>query len=171
MNFCLILEGGGDLAYTHVLTVGKSELGFGFMSSIDASITGVIHDIGSILPDTLQDTEGTVWNIREFTYYTWSGTGYRLRGSIDESSSPYDFQRAFPNLYGGRADIGEYWGNRMIRGQYIFYANMGNMSELTEADVGKEIPIWLATTPPPLGHKAQIEEYQTCNSLEFKVVA
>ena len=116
-----------DLEYTHIIIVGQGSdyIGFAVESDVPA--------YGSIAPNTFKNVE--IWAV------TSSGnTGITFNKLPSEAT-----------VYIGRTDTKKIVALDYVGFGFPVFQNTNNDSLFTSIDVGKEIKLWIANTPPPLG--------------------
>ena len=137
---------GGDSksrAYTHIISVGGASNQYGYSSGNMASYS---QQMGAIDPEYIGETYSFPIEI----LYTRLSPSTQTIISNDSAS---DIQQGF--LYLARCDTGINYG-LCNYGRYD-YEFIWNFQVFTSNDVGKQIPIWLSTTPP-LGLRAVIKQ-------------
>lgn len=113
---------GNKLPYTHIVTC---------QAKLDESS----RSFGAINPEDISPSTVDNLNILSLT----SGEGVDNTGLISSNEIQ-------TNYYIARSDTGEYFGQSSFGNLYRIY---WLKSVFNESDVGKTIPIWLSTTPPP----------------------
>ena len=150
MNFCSILGGGGSFGeYTHIVGVGS------FVASGNTFIgfsngTTSIPAAGTLNPSSIESYLIT---------HLYSSTVTTPIISMLFLNWPPAEQLNL-DLYLGREDY-----NIAEKFTYVAWMAIIEVTLFLEDDVGKDVPIWLATTPP-LGIRAE-----ACNCDFFEGVA
>nr|DAH47915.1 MAG TPA: hypothetical protein [Caudoviricetes sp.] len=135
MNFCSILGGGGNFGeYTHIVGVGT------FVSSGNTFIgfsngANNVQATGTLNPSSVENY---------FINHLYSSTVTTPIISVLGLNDPPAEQLNL-DLYLGREDY-----NIAEKFTYIALMRIIEVSLFLENDIGKDVPIWLATTPPPL---------------------
>lgn len=142
----LLISPEKELEYTHTIRVGRySEADYLHIGVLMSSWTGEILT-GAISPNTVLINDvsrylRSICSVYVLPSYTYS----RLLFHTEWYSTVVD-------LYLGRVDTREvvyYYGGDFDTG-FIEYTNpQGLAIKFTEEDVGKDIHLWIATTPPP----------------------
>lgn len=112
--------------YTHLVTVadlGENQYGYLFDKDTNSSL-------GSMNPSTVTDIYGE----KEVAGLVASES---ITSIIEVDNA------GFTNIYLGRSDIKKFFGILAL-GSHFWSGQL-----FSDSDVGKTIPIWLATTPPP----------------------
>lgn len=129
LNKDLMSKGGGNLdigEYTHLVTVADlGENQYGYLLDKDTN-----SSLGSMNPSTVTDIYGEkeVAGLVVFASLT-------IIYAVDSA--------AFTDIYLGRSDIKKFFGILALGTTYW------NDKLFSVSDIGKTIPIWLSTTPPP----------------------
>lgn len=136
------LVGGVGKDYTHIVTVGElvGSYAYGYFSSSANEGIG----IGSITPTGLFEDNDILYLHNQQTQFT---TGAEIYNVHVQLTSGYN-----KNIYLARSDTKEIYLDGSENPKNWYYTRDKPML-FSPKDVGKEVPIWLANTPP-LGLKA-----------------
>ena len=142
LNKELMLLNSEELEYTHIIRVGRH-----FSDGLKLLGMRKPLELGTMMPSTVlingnpieMYSLNSVYNYDEYSRLSF--TSYWYTPAVD--------------LYLGRTDTRQvlrYFGWDPDAG-WIEYSNTSGKPDIkfTEEDVGKDIHLWIATTPPPLG--------------------
>lgn len=146
LNKELMLYSKDNLPYTHTIRVGRySEANYLHIGFFMSSWTGELLT-GAISPNTVLINDVSRYLLSICSVYVLPSYTYSRLSFHTKWYSPV------VDLYLGRADTREvaYYDGGDFDTGFIEYTNpQGLAIKFTEEDVGKDIHLWIATTPPP----------------------